>query len=58
MMVHFLFFPLILPMHGKTSPVEHDGMGVFRDLPSPLRVTRYHSLVVERDTLPADLTIT
>jgi anthranilate synthase component 2 len=34
-------------MHGKTSPVEHDGSGVFADLPSPFTATRYHSLVVE-----------
>src|SRR3954447_17391090 len=34
------------PMHGKTSPVGHDGSGVFEGLPSPLTVTRYHSLVV------------
>ncbi len=46
------------PMHGKTSQIEHDGRGVFRDLPAPLRVTRYHSLVVERETFPADLAIT
>ncbi len=46
------------PMHGKTSPVEHDGRGVFRDLPSPLRVTRYHSLVVERETFPDSLSVT
>jgi len=39
-------------MHGKTSLIEHDGKGVFKQLPSPLRVTRYHSLVVKPDTLP------
>jgi len=39
-------------MHGKTSLIEHDGKGVFNQLPNPLRVTRYHSLVVEPTTLP------
>ena len=46
------------PMHGKTSPITHDGLGVFRGLPSPLRVTRYHSLVVDRQTFPKNLKIT
>jgi para-aminobenzoate synthetase component II len=40
------------PMHGKLSTVHHDGLGVFSGLPDPLTVTRYHSLVVDRDTLP------
>jgi anthranilate synthase/aminodeoxychorismate synthase-like glutamine amidotransferase len=40
-------------MHGKTSEILHDGTGLFAGLPSPLRVMRYHSLVVEHDTLPA-----
>ncbi len=40
------------PMHGKLSQVEHDGAGVFDGLPSPFEATRYHSLVVERDSLP------
>jgi anthranilate synthase component 2 len=40
-------------MHGKTSLVHHDGSGVFAGLPSPLEVMRYHSLIVERDSLPA-----
>lgn len=44
-------------MHGKTSVIEHDGLGVFRDLPSPYVVNRYHSLVVDRATLPSDLII-
>ncbi len=45
-------------MHGKTSEVEHSGRGVFKGLPSPMTVTRYHSLAIERDTLPAELMIT
>ena len=45
-------------MHGKTSEVFHDHQGVFADLPSPFTATRYHSLVVERSTLPDCLEIT
>ncbi len=45
-------------MHGKTSMIEHVGTGVFRDLPNPLEATRYHSLVVDRDSLPDELEIT
>ena len=45
-------------MHGKTSPVTHRGQGVFAGLPSPLEATRYHSLVVERTSLPDCLEIT
>jgi anthranilate synthase/aminodeoxychorismate synthase-like glutamine amidotransferase len=45
-------------MHGKTSPVHHRGVGVFGGLPQPLEATRYHSLVVDRATLPDDLEIT
>ena len=45
-------------MHGKTSEVEHTGRGVFKGLPSPMTVTRYHSLAIERGTLPAELMIT
>lgn len=44
-------------MHGKTSLIEHDGRGVFGGLPSPFEATRYHSLIVERDTLPGTLEI-
>jgi anthranilate synthase/aminodeoxychorismate synthase-like glutamine amidotransferase len=44
-------------MHGKTSHVTHDGTGVFAGLPSPLEVMRYHSLIVERRTLPACLDV-
>jgi anthranilate synthase/aminodeoxychorismate synthase-like glutamine amidotransferase len=45
-------------MHGKTSPVAHTARGVFRDLASPLTAMRYHSLVVERAGLPAELVVT
>ncbi len=45
-------------MHGKTSMVSHRGVGVFAGLPSPLEATRYHSLVVERESLPDCLEIT
>jgi anthranilate synthase component 2 len=44
-------------VHGKTDLIHHDGAGVFRGLPSPFRATRYHSLIVERDSLPAALEI-
>jgi anthranilate synthase/aminodeoxychorismate synthase-like glutamine amidotransferase len=44
-------------MHGKTSPVTHDGTGLFEGLPSPLEVMRYHSLVVEASSLPDTLTV-
>ena len=44
-------------MHGKTSPIHHDGRGVFRDLPNPFDATRYHSLVIERTSLPPDLEV-
>ncbi|MBU2532816.1 MAG: aminodeoxychorismate/anthranilate synthase component II [Alphaproteobacteria bacterium] len=40
------------PMHGKLSPVTHDGTGIFCDLPNPINVTRYHSLTIEPATLP------
>ena len=45
-------------MHGKTSPIHHTGEGVFRDLPSPFIATRYHSLVVDADSLPDCLEVT
>jgi anthranilate synthase component II len=45
-------------MHGKTSPVHHDGKGLFTGLPNPFDATRYHSLVVERSSLPAPLEVT
>lgn len=44
-------------MHGKTSMVAHDGTGLFAGLPSPLAVMRYHSLIVERETLPSSLRV-
>ncbi|MFZ0301466.1 MAG: aminodeoxychorismate/anthranilate synthase component II [Terracidiphilus sp.] len=45
-------------MHGKTSPVEHDGKGVFAGLPNPMTCTRYHSLIVAENSLPSELEIT
>ena len=45
-------------MHGKTSPIRHQGAGVFAGLPDPLEATRYHSLVVAADTVPAVLEVT
>ncbi|MDP7204767.1 MAG: aminodeoxychorismate/anthranilate synthase component II [Pirellulaceae bacterium] len=45
------------PVHGQSSPVRHDGKGVFRDLPNPLTVCRYHSLVVDRPSIPASLQV-
>ena len=45
-------------MHGKTSPILHTGKGVFQNLPSPFEATRYHSLIVKRETLPDVLEIT
>lgn len=45
-------------MHGKTSPIYHSGVGVFAGLPSPFVATRYHSLVVSRENLPASLEVT
>ena len=45
-------------MHGKTSPIEHEGRSVFAGLPSPFTATRYHSLAVKRETLPDVLEVT
>jgi anthranilate synthase component II len=45
-------------MHGKTSPIEHEGLSVFKGLPSPFTATRYHSLAVRRETLPDVLEVT
>jgi anthranilate synthase/aminodeoxychorismate synthase-like glutamine amidotransferase len=45
-------------MHGKTSPIVHEGDGVFRTLPNPFEATRYHSLIVRRESLPPELEIT
>jgi anthranilate synthase/aminodeoxychorismate synthase-like glutamine amidotransferase len=47
-----------IPMHGKLSPIQHDGMGVFRDLTQNIEIMRYHSLVAEESTLPKDLIVT
>ncbi|MFM7523497.1 MAG: aminodeoxychorismate/anthranilate synthase component II [Betaproteobacteria bacterium] len=45
-------------MHGKTSPIKHTGVGVFKNLPSPYTIIRYHSLAIERDSLPDCLEVT
>jgi anthranilate synthase/aminodeoxychorismate synthase-like glutamine amidotransferase len=45
-------------MHGKTSPIVHEGDGVFRSLPNPFEATRYHSLIVRRESLPPELEVT
>jgi anthranilate synthase/aminodeoxychorismate synthase-like glutamine amidotransferase len=45
-------------MHGKTSPVDHNGKGIFSGLPTPLTCTRYHSLIVAEKTLPGELEVT
>ena len=45
-------------LHGKTSLVNHQGVGIYQDLPSPFTATRYHSLAIERATVPSELTIT
>ena len=48
----------VRPMHGKTSAIHHTGKGVFQGLPNPFEATRYHSLIVKRETLPKELAIT
>ena len=45
-------------MHGKVSMINHSGVGIFNDLPVPFEATRYHSLVIERESIPSDLEIT
>ena len=45
-------------LHGKTSPIHHVNEGVFAGLPNPMPATRYHSLIIERETLPEELTVT
>jgi len=45
------------PVHGRTSPIAHDGTGIFSGLPSPFRAARYHSLVIARASLPASLRV-
>jgi len=47
-----------VPVHGKLSEIRHRGTGVFRGINAPFKATRYHSLVVERDSMPAELTVT
>ena len=44
-------------MHGKTSPIQHDGKGVFQGLPNPFEATRYHSLIVEKNSVPSCLEV-
>ena len=46
------------PVHGKTSPIRHSGQGIFAGLPEPFHATRYHSLVVDRATIPDELEVT
>jgi anthranilate synthase component 2 len=45
-------------MHGKTSPILHDGTGIFTGIPTPFTATRYHSLVAQRESLPDELEVT
>jgi len=46
------------PMHGKVSEIIHEGKNIFKNLPSPFKATRYHSLIIEKETFPKDLEIT
>jgi para-aminobenzoate synthetase component II len=46
------------PIHGKTSQIDHNGFGIFEDIPNNFSATRYHSLIIEEDSLPSQLTIT
>jgi anthranilate synthase component 2 len=46
------------PIHGKTSPIRHQGEGLFKDLPDGFEATRYHSLIVDRDSLPTSIEVT
>ncbi len=45
-------------MHGKTSMIHHNGQGLFRDIPSPFKATRYHSLIIDRESMPDTIEIT
>lgn len=47
-----------LLMHGKTSLIKHNNKGIFNNIPNPFTATRYHSLIIERDTMPSELEIT
>jgi len=46
------------PMHGKVSEIVHDSKGLFEDIPCPFKVTRYHSLIIDKSTLPKNLQVT
>jgi anthranilate/para-aminobenzoate synthase component II len=46
-----------MPVHGKPHDVSHDGGGLFAGCPSPFKATRYHSLVIERESMPAELVV-
>ncbi len=46
-----------MPIHGKVSEIKHTGTGIFRGINAPLKATRYHSLVVERESLPSELRV-